>query len=148
MYSLLRKPFHCLMSARKSDQVKMHKVTRCFRHLKFTHSRKKPFKICTEFLACFETRYTNLALPWTTFRLVVLNVHEMPLTMEDFQPAQFKPNARPVWEVITIKCIKQTQTYCAISTLPQLAAACSAVQPSLSRMSIRDPWSTKNLTRS
>ena len=127
---------------RKFRQEKFHKANDAS-DLKIHTSKKKPFKICTEFLACFETRY-KFTTTIDNIRLIVLNVHEMPPAVVDFQPSQFKPNARPVQEEITMKCIKQTQTHCAISTLPQLAAACRAVQPSLSRMSIRAPWSTKN----
>ena len=74
---------------------------------KFTHGRRSLSKFAPSSLHVLK-RDTNSSLPWTTFRLIVLNVHEMPLTEVDFQPAQFKPNARPVQEEITMKCIKQT----------------------------------------
>lgn len=116
-----------------------HKYTSAIQTSQTSHIEEEASKICTEFLACFETRYKFGTDTDHRFRLVVLNVNEMPLTIKASQQAQFKPNARPVLEKITMKCIKQTQTHCAISTLPQLAAACKADQPSLSRTSNRAP---------
>lgn len=132
--SFLTKRFHC----KEIPPSKISQGNTVLQTSKFTHQKRSLSKFAPSSLHVLK-RDTNSALPWTTFRLIVLNVHEMPLTMIDFQAAQFKPNARPVQEEITMKCLKQTQTHCAISTLPQLAAACRAVQPSLSRMSIRAP---------